>query len=49
MKIIEVRTMEIVCHNLPKIADALVRIATVMERQVNTDNTVNTNDKKEVK
>ncbi len=37
MRIIEMRTLEIVCRNLPRIADALERMANMMERQVNTD------------
>ena len=41
MKIIEMRTLEIVCHNLPRIAAALDRIAKAAERQNDTDNVSN--------
>ena len=44
MKIIEMRTLEIVCHSLPRIANALDRIAKAVERQHGTDDTDNTNN-----
>lgn len=44
MKIIEMRTLEIVCHSLPRIAAALDRIAKAVERQNDTDNTNGTDN-----
>lgn len=37
MTVIEVRTMEIICHNLPEIAKQLKRIADSLERKENDD------------
>ena len=38
MTIIEVRTMEIICHNLPEIAKQLKRIADSIETKKEKDN-----------
>jgi len=35
MTVIEVRTMEIICRNLPEIAEQLKRIADALERKEN--------------
>ena len=35
MSVIEIRTMEIICANLPKIASELKRIADALERKEN--------------
>ena len=37
MTIIEQRTMETICRNLPKIADELKRIADALERKENNN------------
>ena len=38
MTIIENRTMEIICHNLPEIARQLKRIADALEQKKDTGN-----------
>lgn len=38
MTVIEVRTMEIICHNLPEIAKQLKRIADGLEQKKENEN-----------